>query len=210
MEDLYEILGITKTASQSEIKSAYRKLAVKYHPDKNPGDKTAEEKFKKITAAYEVLSDETKRRQYDTYGTTNNRAENTSSNPYGSWQQGNWQQQWNRGGWYGGNYNGKNSGWYYGYQAETQDDYSDAFNQWFNQNRQSYNRDYSYSRQSNDPKTRSESLIYILEKTAILLIGLWSLRISIFILPIGPILSLAAVYHGFKGITRGLRKLIRG
>ena len=49
MEDLYEVLGITKTASQSEIKSAYRKLAVKYHPDKNPGDKAAEEKFKKIT-----------------------------------------------------------------------------------------------------------------------------------------------------------------
>ena len=68
MEDLYQVLGISKTASQSEIKSAYRKLAVKYHPDKNPGDKAAEEKFKQITAAYDVLSDETKRRQYDSYG----------------------------------------------------------------------------------------------------------------------------------------------
>jgi len=64
----YETLGVAKGASQDEIKKAYRKLAVKYHPDKNAGDKPAEEKFKKISEAYAVLSDKEKRQQYDTYG----------------------------------------------------------------------------------------------------------------------------------------------
>ncbi|MGN0728083.1 DnaJ domain-containing protein [Treponema sp.] len=65
MEDLYSILNIEKNASAEEIKKAYRKLAFQFHPDRNPGDKQAEEKFKKITEAYSVLGDETKRRQYD-------------------------------------------------------------------------------------------------------------------------------------------------
>ena len=66
--DPYKVLGVEKTATQDEIKKAYRKLAVKYHPDKNPGDKAAEEKFKEAAEAYEVLSDSEKRRQYDQYG----------------------------------------------------------------------------------------------------------------------------------------------
>lgn len=66
--EYYEILGLSKSASQSEIKKAYRKLALKYHPDRNQGDKAAEDKFKEINEAYAVLSDEEKRRQYDTFG----------------------------------------------------------------------------------------------------------------------------------------------
>ena len=66
--DYYDVLGVGKSADASEIKKAYRKLAMKYHPDKNPGDKEAEEKFKEINEAYEVLSDETKRRNYDQFG----------------------------------------------------------------------------------------------------------------------------------------------
>lgn len=72
MSDYYKILGIDKKATLSDIKKAYRKLARKYHPDLNPGDKTAEARFKEITEAYEVLRDSDKRKQYDTFGTVGN------------------------------------------------------------------------------------------------------------------------------------------
>ena len=66
--DYYEVLGVSKNASDDEIKKAYRKLAIKYHPDKNPGDKAAEEKFKEINEAHDVLSDKQKRARYDQFG----------------------------------------------------------------------------------------------------------------------------------------------
>ncbi|MGM0682526.1 MAG: DnaJ C-terminal domain-containing protein [Thermodesulfobacteriota bacterium] len=68
MKDYYSILGVDKNASQDEIKKAYRKMALKYHPDKNKDDKNAEDMFKKANEAYAVLSDPEKRKQYDTYG----------------------------------------------------------------------------------------------------------------------------------------------
>ena len=68
MSDYYEILGISKNASAEDIKKAYRKQALKYHPDRNPGDPDAEKKFKEISEAYEVLSNEEKRQIYDRYG----------------------------------------------------------------------------------------------------------------------------------------------
>src|SRR5256714_12648510 len=66
--DYYEVLAVEKSATIEEIKKAYRKLAVKYHPDKNPGDKAAEDKFKELGEAYEVLCDAQKRALYDQYG----------------------------------------------------------------------------------------------------------------------------------------------
>src|SRR6476620_9097885 len=67
-KDYYKILGVARGASADDIKKAFRKLARKYHPDVNPGDKKAEEKFKEINEAYEVLSDTQKRQKYDTLG----------------------------------------------------------------------------------------------------------------------------------------------
>src|SRR5213594_1743466 len=67
-KDYYSTLGVAKTATEKEIKQAYRKLARKHHPDVNPGDKAAESRFKEINSAYEVLSDSDKRAKYDRYG----------------------------------------------------------------------------------------------------------------------------------------------
>ncbi len=66
--DYYERLGVARSADSEEIRKAYRKLARKYHPDLNPGDKAAEDRFKKVQEAYDILSDENKRKVYDQYG----------------------------------------------------------------------------------------------------------------------------------------------
>jgi len=87
-KDYYKILGVDKRASVREIKQAYRKLARQYHPDVNPGDKKAEEKFKTINEAYEVLSDSDKRRKYDQLGTSYFRWQQQGGDPHGfDWSQ---------------------------------------------------------------------------------------------------------------------------
>ena len=82
-KDYYKILGVSKDASAQEIKKSYRKLALKYHPDKNPGNKQAEEKFKEISEANEVLSDPGKRKKYDAIGSDWRQYEAQSSNQGG-------------------------------------------------------------------------------------------------------------------------------
>ena len=82
--DYYEVLGVSKNASDDEIKKAYRKLAFKYHPDRNPGDKEAEAKFKEATEANEVLSDKQKRARYDQFGHAGVGGNSSSGNPFNS------------------------------------------------------------------------------------------------------------------------------
>lgn len=84
MADYYQILGVERAATPEEIKRAYRKLAVKYHPDKNPGDTEAEKKFKEVSEAYEVLSDEKKRHMYDQYGESAFQAGGMGSGGFGA------------------------------------------------------------------------------------------------------------------------------
>ena len=78
-KDYYQLLGVSRSANADEIKKAYRKLAMQYHPDKNPNNKKAEEKFKEISEAYEILSDETKRQSYDQFGHAG-----AQGNPFGA------------------------------------------------------------------------------------------------------------------------------
>jgi len=195
LEDLYKVLGVEKTATQDEIKSAYRKLAMKYHPDRNPGDKTAEEKFKSITAAYDVLGDETKRRQYDDYGFgASNTYEQgyTNANSYGP------QYGWNSGAW----------------GQETQDDFGDAFDQWFRYTRQNSQnsqngpfRTYTYTTKS-EPQTRGSLLFQFLLKILVAFLGVSFLRYSFFIIPFGPILCVYAIYAGVTGAIKSLTSFL--
>ncbi|MDH5559546.1 MAG: molecular chaperone DnaJ [Deltaproteobacteria bacterium] len=80
--DYYEILGVSKSSTPDEIKKTYRKLALKYHPDRNPGDKKAEESFKEISEAYEILSDPQRKAQYDQYGHVSDQFRGGGGNPF--------------------------------------------------------------------------------------------------------------------------------
>ncbi len=82
-KDFYSILGVSRSASAEEIKKSYRKLAMKYHPDKNPGDKKAEEKFKELSEAYDTLSDPKKKDMYDKFGSAGANAGFGGENPFG-------------------------------------------------------------------------------------------------------------------------------
>jgi molecular chaperone DnaJ len=82
-KDFYSVLGVARSASADEIKKAYRKLAMQHHPDKNPGNKKAEEKFKEISEAYDVLSDEKKREAYDRFGHAGSQFGGAGGNPFG-------------------------------------------------------------------------------------------------------------------------------
>jgi curved DNA-binding protein len=118
-KDYYSILGVAKGATEEEVKKAYRKLAVKYHPDKNAGNKEAEEKFKEVNEAYEVISDPEKRKKYDRYGANWNQFN-------GAGQQGG--HQYNGGGGQSYQYEG-DPGEFFGQGG----DFSDLFGEFFSQ-----------------------------------------------------------------------------
>ena len=173
MSNYYETLGVSKNATADEIKKAYRTLAFKYHPDRNQGNAEAEEKFKQISAAYDVLGDESKRRQYDMGSYSD------SYSTAGSQSQQQYQRQ---------------------YQYTYQNPFGDEnFWEWFNgaqfrnrnqqtQKRQDYYSQYDYSdRNSYEPQSKRDHLSVFFLKLLQTIVGLTFFRYSWFIsLPGSP------------------------
>lgn len=132
-KNLYETLGVDRSATQDEIKKAYRKQAMKYHPDKNKGDSSAEKKFKDANTAYQTLSDEGKRKQYDTFWTA-------GWNPFGSWSSGGNPFWWASSSWGFGWFEDIFSWFWWGWSSRWQNvefDFGDMFwaGIWWNQSR---------------------------------------------------------------------------
>lgn len=205
MTDYYEVLGVPKTASADDIKKAYRKLAFKYHPDQNPGDKVAEEKFKQVTAAYDVLGDENKRRQYDNGGF------NPFEQAYGAQTQGSYQSQWSNT--YQNPFGEGQDFWSwftnaYGAGAQQQNQNQETQG-WYNGYTQDYEQEEKHSRSYRYTYRYDKgSLLTMLIRNVVKLgIGLWAFRFSFFIIPLGPILCIALMAGGIRGIVRSLRLL---
>jgi len=199
MNDLYEVLEVPKTATQEEIKKSYRKLAVKYHPDTNPGNKEAEEKFKQIAAAYSVLSDESKRAQYDRYGSADAYA--SASSGYGSAGGGTGDPFWD---WFGQSGNSGASGngsRHYTYTWSSSNG-SSEYNQYQYDNTQS-NRQGGY-RPFRRPITRKDGVYMLIRNAISFLLGVILLRFTWFIFPIGPILCFSAIVNGAVGAIRSI------
>ena len=197
MNDYYSILGVSKNATSEEIKKAYRNLAFKYHPDRNPNNKDAEEKFKKISEAYNILGDENKRSEYDRYGSSSSNSSYGYSNGY--------------------NQNYQNS--YQNYYRQTYSDpftSEDSFWQWFNgtsyensnRNTNSNNGFYYYKKQKEN-YTKKELWYEFVKKIGQIFIGLFLVRFSWLIIPFGPILCLGLIITGFTGAFNALRLIFK-
>lgn len=181
MENYYDVLGVPKTATADEIKKAYRNLAFKYHPDRNPGDKEAEEKFKKITVAYDTLSDESKRRNYDLGGYTDNTAysANYNQNTYRS------------------SYSGNPFG-------------ADPFSEWFHgaedYDENAYRRSYQYTYKEPPRQTRKSLWGNVFSKAVQTAIAFFMFRFAYFI-PFGGLICFFVFVNGIKGIFSSIRQL---
>lgn len=189
MNDLYEALGVSKNASADELKKAYRDAALKYHPDRNPGDKAAEDKFKQISAAYSVLGDETKRNDYDRYGSADAYARASQSgygqNPFANGQNPFGDSFWD---------------WYY---DSSRPDAQNA------QQQNSYRRTYRYTNsQRSEPQTKKEAFNSLIRSVLTFCAGMFFLRFSLLLFPIGPLLCIIALINGASGAIRSIQHLL--
>ena len=182
MEDLYETLGVSKTATQDEIKHAYRNLAFKYHPDRNPGDKAAEEKFKQINSAYSVLGDELKRKQYDTYGSTGQSSGfGTNQNTQG----------------YGSSYN-------YGNTYGQGDPFYEFFRNASSDNQEDQRYTYTYTTRNTEHYTRRDGWKMAGRGLLQAVLGFLAFRYMYFIFPL-DILCLAAGVSGIVSLGKSFK-----
>ena len=179
-QDLYAVLGVAKTASADDIKKAYRNLAFTYHPDRNPGDKTSEEKFKAINAAYDILGDETKRAQYDRYGSFENAAYSQQQKQYA----------------YGGR------------QTNDDDMFWQWFNENY-QNAHNQQRRYTYTWTSgNHAQTRNELKAQLFSKASQAALGILASGVFGFIPLIGLVCFIVTI-NGVVGAIRSAIALIK-
>lgn len=187
MDDLYATLGVSRTATADEIKKAYRNLAMKYHPDRNPGDKSAEEKFKNVSAAYSVLGDESKRRQYDLYGGAASAQSGPSYDGASA----------------GTGYDGyrRSSGTEYGYSG---DPFSDFFGGYGNENWHA-GKSYTWTtrRKNSEPATRTDGVHKFFNGALKAFIGFGALRFLYWFFPVNIICFVA----GIRGASDALGSL---
>lgn len=185
--DYYDTLGVSHNASSDEIKKAYRTLAFRYHPDRNPGDSAAEEKFKEISAAYDVLGDESKKRVYDAGGYQTGAQNGSGNYTYRSY----------------GNYTG----------AGNPFENEDVFWEWFTHGAQ----DGSYQRyaqeedeESQYEKTKSDYLFDLIKNVAQVAFGVFLLRWLWWIFfPWGLAGGLGIVITGVMGVVKSIGGLLR-
>lgn len=185
MKNYYEVLGISKTASADEIKKAYRNLAFKYHPDRNSGDKVAEEKFKEINEAYDVLSDEKKRADYDSFGTSNSRYSGTNNSYNRNNDFTNEETFWN---WFNGN---------------TSNSYgnNNTYRNYYYQSTNSYNKKEDYV----SKKSLFKTLLY---KILQVFVGLFLTNV-LWIIPFGFIICIGIIINGVIGAGKALKALLQ-
>lgn len=186
MTDYYEVLGVSKNATADEIKKAYRTLAFKYHPDRNAGNAAAEEKFKQISAAYDVLGDETKRRNYD-LGYSDYNAYSSQASRAGQAQSQYQDDPFYQ--WFNQSANGNSYGNYNNY------------NGW----------NYTYTRRPRQRRRYSRSDLWkmLFSKAAQIFIGLYFFRFAIYLIPFGFIIWLSVMSNGISGVFTAVRGLVR-
>lgn len=195
MEDYYKILGVEKTATDEQIKKAYRNLAFKYHPDKNPGDKNAEEMFKKINEAYSVLGDSSKRKQYDSYGSSYSSGSYGSNNGRGSTYS-------------GGTYGDYGDFWERMYEEARRRQYQQTQSSSQRQSEDPYDS-YTWTTRSTDYSPRQEGLSILVKGAFQGLLSLAGLSVLGWLFPINIILIVSAA-RGLMGLLKGIKMIVLG
>ena len=215
MSDYYKDLGVEKTATEDEIKKAYRSLAFKYHPDRNPGDKAAEEKFKAINAAYEVLSDSTKRRNYDLTGQAETYSQTGTNGSYGPFGYGSYGR-----GSYGNPFENEETFWEWftgqssgGSYDTGNSSYGSSDNSEENGQQRRYYRYWSFNNSADDDtETKKDYISRFFIKLLQTIVGIVFFRYSFFIIPFGFIICVAVIGNGIKGMItslNGIKRLIK-
>ncbi|MBO4508824.1 MAG: J domain-containing protein [Spirochaetaceae bacterium] len=197
--DLYHVLGVPRTASADEIKKAYRKLALKYHPDQNPGNKVAEDKFKEINAAYSVLGDEQKRAQYDRYGSADAYASSSSRGQSAGTGTYTNDPFWD---WFTQQTTASSNDTKYTYR------WSSSGNP-FQQGDDSFRSDNSFFRRRDTGSvTRKEAFSMLIRNAVTFAAGVILVGPSMVFFPVGPVLSISAIISGLGGAIRSIRYLL--